>query len=136
MSFLISISNVTIFSKILKSKTIPHNLEQCMTRAIQTETQYQFVEDISLGRRTGPSPLKSVMVQEIDRDEDNLDNTIPRNDHTVKNACWICGEVGHYANKCPHNKNNIKNKGGKMTNMGKKCGDYTYTLIDKEPILE
>ena len=35
---------------------------------------------VNLGRRTGPSPLTSVMVQEIDGDQDNPDNTIPRDD--------------------------------------------------------
>ena len=79
MSFLQSINNVTISNKIAK-KTVPHNLEQCMTRAVQTEAQYQFAEGVNLGRRTGPSPLRSVMVQEIDGDEDNPDNTIPQND--------------------------------------------------------
>ena len=65
MSFLRSINNVAISNKIAKSKTVPHNLEQCMTRAVQTEAQYQFAEGVNLGRQTGPSPLKSVMVQEI-----------------------------------------------------------------------
>ena len=53
-----------------------------MTRAVQTKAQYQFAEGVNLGRRTGPSPLKSVMVHEINRDEDNTTNTIARNDHT------------------------------------------------------
>ena len=36
---------------------VPHNLEQCMTRAVPTEDQYQFAEGVNLGRQTGPSPL-------------------------------------------------------------------------------
>ena len=75
--FFESINNVAISNKIAKSKTVPHNLEQCMTRAVQMEAQYQFAGGFNLGRRTGPSPLRSVMVQEIDGDEDNLDNMIP-----------------------------------------------------------
>ena len=97
MSFLRSINNVAISNKIAKIKTVPCNLEQCMTRAVQT-AQYQFAKGVNLGRRTGPSPLRSIMVQEIDGDEDNPENTIPRNDHAARNACWICGEIGHYAN--------------------------------------
>ena len=27
-----------------------HNLEQCMTRAVQMEAQYQFAEGVNLGR--------------------------------------------------------------------------------------
>ena len=135
MSFLRSINNVAISNKIAKSKTVQCNLEQCMTRAIQTEAQYQFAECVNLGRRTGPS-LRPVMVQEMDEDDDNPDNTIPRNDHAVRNACWNCGEIGHYANECPPNINNIRNKGGKKTNMDKKGGECTYTTTGKEPILE
>ena len=50
MSFLRSINNVAISNKISKSKMVPHNLEQCMTRAVQTEAQYQFGEGVNLGR--------------------------------------------------------------------------------------
>ena len=49
-----SINNVAISNKISKSKMVPHNLEQCMTRAVQTEAQYQFADGVSLGRQTGP----------------------------------------------------------------------------------
>ena len=50
MSFLRSINNVAISNKISRSKIVPCNLEQCMTRAVQTEAQYQFAEDVNLGR--------------------------------------------------------------------------------------
>ena len=50
MSFLRSISNVAISDKISCSKMVPHNLEQCMTRAVQAEAQYQFAEGVNLGR--------------------------------------------------------------------------------------
>ena len=76
------------------------------------------------------------MVQEIDGDDDNPDNTVPRNDLAARNACWICGEIGHYANECPHNINNMRNKGGKKTNMDKKGGECTYTITGKEPVSE
>ena len=61
---------MAISNKISKHKTVPHNLEQCMTRAVQTEAQYQFTEDVNLGRQTGPLPLKSVMVQEVGGEDD------------------------------------------------------------------
>ena len=50
MSFLRSISNVAISDKISCSKMVPHNLEQCMARAVQAEAQYQFAEGVNLGR--------------------------------------------------------------------------------------
>ena len=45
-----SIDNVAISNKISKSKMVPRNLEQFMTRAVQTEAQYQFAEGVNLGR--------------------------------------------------------------------------------------
>ena len=80
MSFLRSIKNVSISNKISKSKMAPHNLEQCMTRTVQTEAQYHFAEDINLGRQTGPLPLKSVMAQEIDGEDDKDASNPPLND--------------------------------------------------------
>ena len=47
-----------------------------------------------------------------------------------------CGEIGHYANECPHNINNMKNRGGKKTSMDKKGGECTYTITGKEPVSE
>ena len=50
-----------------------------MTRAIQTEAQYQFAEGVNLGRRTGPTPFKSVMIQEMIAENDDEDaNPVPR----------------------------------------------------------
>ena len=81
MSFLRSINNIAISNKISKSKTVPRNLEQCMTRAVQTEAQYQFAEGVNLGRCTRPTPFKSAMIQELVEENDDEDSKqVPRND--------------------------------------------------------
>ena len=80
MSFLRNINNVSISNKISQSKMVPHNLDQCMTRAVQMEVKYQFVEGVNLGRQTGPLPLKSVMVQEINGEDNKNTNNVLRND--------------------------------------------------------
>ena len=135
MYFLRSISNVAISDKISHSKIVPHNLEQCMTRVVQAEAQYQFAEGLNLGRQTGPLPFKSVMVQEIDGDDNKNEGNIPH-DRAAQNACWICREVGHYANECQHNLSNLKSRGNKKTSMDKKGGECTYTITGKEPVSE
>ena len=76
------------------------------------------------------------MVQEVDGEDDKDANNPPLNDRASHNACWICGEVGHYANKCPHNMSNIKSKGTKKTSMDKKGGECTYTITGKELVSE
>ena len=76
------------------------------------------------------------MVQEIDGEDEKDTTDIPRNDRASRNACWICGEVGHYANECPHNLSNIKSRGPKKTSMDKKGGECTYTITGKEPVSE
>ena len=76
------------------------------------------------------------MVQEIDGNDDKITSSVPQSDRAAHNASWICGEVGHYANECPHNLSNVKNRGSKKTSMDKKGGECTYTITGKEPVSE
>ena len=42
--------------------------------------------------------LKAVM-QKLDRNTDRRNGTTDKT--KVKSGCWVCGEVGHYQNRCP-----------------------------------
>ena len=49
--FLTSINNTAITDKVLHGKTLPHNLEDAIQRAIQLEAGFQLSEGINMARR-------------------------------------------------------------------------------------
>ena len=46
--FLASINNTAITDKVLQSKTLPKNLDEVMSRAIQLETGFQLSEGVNM----------------------------------------------------------------------------------------
>ena len=46
--FLASINNTAITDKVLRSKTLPRNLDEAMSRAIQLEAGFQLSEGVNM----------------------------------------------------------------------------------------
>ena len=49
--FLASIDNTAIADKVLHSKTLPKNLDEAMSIAIQLEAGFQLSEDVNMARK-------------------------------------------------------------------------------------
>ena len=49
--FLASINNTAITDKVLCSKTLPKNLDEAMSRAIQLEAGFQLSEGVNMARK-------------------------------------------------------------------------------------
>ena len=49
--FLASINNTTITDKVLHSKTLPKNLDEAMSRAVQLEAGFQLSEGGNMARK-------------------------------------------------------------------------------------
>ena len=86
--FLASINNTAITDKVLRSKTLPRNLDEAMSRAIQLEAGFQLSEGVNMAWRV------NIMQAEVNETE-IVKDTLVRS-----NICWGCGEIGHFCKDC------------------------------------
>ena len=91
--FLTSITNTSIADKVTRSKTLPHNLQQCFEKALEYEASFQLSEGVNMACKT---TIMNVNVEESD--EVNL----VKDARTRSNACYKCGEMGHFQHDCQY----------------------------------
>ena len=85
--FLTSIMNTTITDKITRSDSLPQNLQQCFEKALRLEASLHLSEGVNMAWRT--------MVMNINLEENEEINLI-KDARARLNACYKCGEVGHF----------------------------------------
>ena len=86
--FLASINNTAITDKVLRSKMLPKNLDEAMSRAIQLEVGFQLSKGVNMARKMN-------MMQAEINETDVVKDTRARS-----NICWGCGEIGHFYKDC------------------------------------
>ena len=92
--FLTSITNTSIADKVTRSKTLPHNLQQCFEKALEYEASFQLSEGVNMAHKT---TVMNVNVEE--EDEVNF----VKDARARSNACFKCGEMGHFQCDCQYN---------------------------------
>ena len=91
--FLTSITKTSIADKVTRSKTLPHNLQQCFEKALEYEASFQLSEGVNMAHKM---TIMNVNVE--DEDEVNL----VRDARARSNACYKCGEMGHFQRDCQY----------------------------------
>ena len=86
--FLASINNTAITDKVLHSKTLPKNLDEAMSRAIQLEVGFQLSEGVNMAGKI------NIMQAEINETD------VVKDTRARLNICWGCGEMGHFYEDC------------------------------------
>ena len=91
--FLTSITNTTITDKITRSEHLPQNLQQCFEKALRLEASLQLSEGVNMAQKTA--------VMNIDVDVEDKINIV-RDVRARSNACYKCGEMGHFQRDCKY----------------------------------
>ena len=93
--FLTSIANTSIADKVTRSKTLPHNLQECFEKALEYEASFQLSEGVNMAQKT---TIMNVNVEEEDK------VNFVKDARARSNACFKCGEMGHFQHDCQYNR--------------------------------
>ena len=85
--FLTSITNTSIADKVTRSKTLPHNLQQCFEKALEYEASFQLSEGVNMACKTTIMNVNVVVEDEVH---------LVKDARARSNACFKCGEMGHF----------------------------------------
>ena len=91
--FLTSITNTSIADKVTRSKTLPHNLQQCFEKALEYEASFQLSEGVNMAQK--------MTIMNVNVENDDEVNLV-RDARARSNACYKCGEMGHFQCDCQY----------------------------------
>ena len=91
--FLTSITNTSITDKVTRSKTLPHNLQQCFAKDLEYEASSQLSEGVNMAQKM------TIMNVNVEEDKVNF----VKDARARLNACFKCGEMGHFQHDCQYN---------------------------------
>ena len=76
-----------------RSKTLPHNLQQCFEKALEYEASFQLSEGVNMAQKM------TIMNVNVEEEEVNF----IKDAKARSNACYKCGEMRHFQCDCQYN---------------------------------
>ena len=120
--FLASINNTAITDKVLRSKTLPRNLDEAMSKAIQLEAGFQLSEGVNMARWV------NIMQAKINETE------VIKEARAHSNICWGCGDRSFYRDCRNPNKRQYRDKMKQGKNLKFKWQMEGEKDFEEEPV--